>query len=328
MGTTPRRRRLSRQDPASPGCRGDTVEVMTEWDGRGLPPAAQARVDRASTDGVRSSLLSVRGQTGMFSAGFDPVGEVMGCIVERIGWAGWGGCGMYYGRLGGGFGNLGMSAPTITSGSGGGYGGFAPYVEAIYRGWDTAMHRMLLEAQALGADGVVGVAWTRSRLGEGDAQEFVVRGTAVRARSQSRPAFLFSTDLSGGDVAKLLHAGWAPTQLVWGISVSIRHDDYQTRMAAGAFNWQNVEVPGYTELVTYARADARARFEQRCAQQGSESATVSNISLNVREIEPSENHRDHIAEATVVGNSLVKFHQGATAPTDSRVVLPLRRSIL
>jgi uncharacterized protein YbjQ (UPF0145 family) len=295
---------------------------MVEWDGRGLPPAAQARVDRARTDSVRSSLLSIRGQAGMHSVGFDPVGEVMGCIVQNIGWSGWGGCGVFYG------GGMGMrSVPTVTSGMGGGYGGFAPYVNALYAGWDTAMHRMLLEAQAMGADGVVGVQWTRTRM-EGGAQEFVVRGTGVRARTPVRPAFMFSTDLSGGDVAKLMHAGWAPTQLVWGISVSIRHDDYQTRSLAGGFNWQNVEVPGYTELVNYARADARARFEQRAAQQGSESATVSHISLHVWEIEPSENHRDHVAEAMVVGNSLVKFHKGHDAPTDSKVVLPLRRSIL
>jgi uncharacterized protein YbjQ (UPF0145 family) len=296
---------------------------MTEWDGRGLPPAAQARVNRASADGVRSSLLSVRGQAGMYSVGMDPVGEVMGCIVENIGWSGWGGCGVYNYGMYGSYG----SAQTVTSGQGRGYGGFAPYVNALYAGWDTAMHRMLLEAQALGADGVVGVQPQRTRM-EGGAQEFMVRGTAVRARSQVRPAFMFSTDMSGGDAAKLIHAGWAPTQLVWGISVSIRHDDYQTRALAGGFNWQNTEVPGYTELVTYARADARARFEQRAAQQGSESATISNIGLHVWEIEPQDGHRDHVAEATVIGNSLVKFHKGADAPTDSRLVLPLRRSIL
>jgi uncharacterized protein YbjQ (UPF0145 family) len=297
---------------------------MTEWDGRGLPPAAKARVNRASTDGVRSSLLSIRGQAGVQSVGLDPVGEVMGCIVEKIGWSGWGGCGVYYG---GGLGGFAMTAPTVTSGSGRGYGGFAPYVDALYRGYDTAMYRMLLEAQALGADGVVGVSWSQERLlDQAGAQEFMVRGTAVRARSTSRPAHLFTTDLSGGDVAKLMHAGWAPTELVWGISVAIRHDDYATRLAARPWSTQNIEIAGYTELVTYARADARAMFEQRAGRQGSDAATISDMSLHVWEIEPGEGHRDHIAEAIVVGNSLVKFHKGASAPTDSHVVLPLRRS--
>jgi uncharacterized protein YbjQ (UPF0145 family) len=221
-----------------------------------------------------------------------------------------------------------MAPPTVTSGQGG-YGGFAPYVDALYRGWDTAMHRMLLEAQALGADGVVGITWTREHLVDSQgAQEFVVRGTAVRARSKARPKNLFSTDLSGGDVAKLMHAGWAPTELVWGISVSIRHDDYYTRAAARSWSTQNIEIPGYTELVTYARADAREMFERRAGRQGSDAATVSDMSLHIWQIEPSDGHIDHVAEAMVVGNSLVKSHKGSAAPTDSRVVLPLRRSIL
>jgi uncharacterized protein YbjQ (UPF0145 family) len=294
--------------------------MTTEWDGRGLPPAAQARVDRAGTDRIRSSLLAVNGQAAVASVGLDPVGEVMGCIVERIGWAGWGGCGVGYGM------GFRLAPPTVTSGGGRSWAGFAPYVDAMYRGWDTAMHRMFLEAQAMGADGIVDITWTRTHLGVADTQEFVVRGTAVRARSAVRPAFLFSTDMSGSDVAKLLHAGWAPATLVWGISVAIRHDDYQTRMAAGSFNWQNVEVPGYSELVSFARGDARAQFEARAARQGADSATVSHMSLHVREIEPSDGHRDHIAEAMVVGTAIAKAHDGADAPTDSRLVLPLRRS--
>lgn len=297
---------------------------MTEWDGRGLPPAAQARVDRAGNDGVRSSLLSAAGHAAVEGVGLDPVGEVMGCIVEKIGWIGWGGCGVYFGS-GYGRGNP-VSPPTITSG-GGGRGGFAPYVKALYRGWDTAMRRMFLEAQALGADGVVGVLTSRTTLSAG-VDEFVVRGTAVRARSRHRPASLFSTDLPGGDVAKLMHAGWFPTSLVWGISVAIRHDDYYTWQATQRFGAGNVEVPGYTELVNAARADSRRQFERRAARLGSDSATVTSMSMHVIEIEPGDSHHDHVVEATVVGNSLIKFHKGAAAPTDSLVVLPLRRSSL
>jgi uncharacterized protein YbjQ (UPF0145 family) len=174
---------------------------------------------------------------------------------------------------------------------------------------------------------VVGVSWSRDRLlDQAGAQEFVVRGTAVRARSVSRPTNIFSTDLSGGDVAKLMHAGWAPVELVWGISVAIRHDDYYTRAAARSWSTQNIEIAGYTELVTFARADARETFERRAGRQGSDAATVSSMALHVWQIEPSDGHVDHVAEATVVGNALVKFHPGATAPTDSRIVLPLGRS--
>ena len=300
---------------------------MTEWDGRGLPPAAQARVDRASTDGVRSSLLSIRGQAGVQSVGLDPVGEVMGCIVQQIGWSGWGGCGVYYG---GGFGGYAMAAPTVTSGGGRGYGGFAPYVDALYRGFDTAMYRMLLEAHALGADGVVGVSWSQERLlDQRGAQEFMVRGTAVRARSQrAAGAHLLDRSLRrrrreaharrlGADRAGVGDLGSDPPRRLRdsrGGSLVV-HPEHRDSRATPSWSRSPGPMPA-------------RQFEERAGRSRSDAATVSSMSLHVREIEPGEGHRDHIAEAMVVGNSLVKFHKGATAPTDSRVVLPLRRSSL
>jgi uncharacterized protein YbjQ (UPF0145 family) len=295
---------------------------MVDWDGKGLPPAAQARIDRAAGGRLRSSLLSVEGDAALASVGLEPVGEVMGCVVSQLGWAGWGGCGFYPG-----FGNptYPVGQPPVTSGQSNRWAGFAPYVEALYRGYQTALQRMLLETQALGADGAVAVKVTRERLGEGGMWEYVARGTAVQARCETRPTNLFSTDLSGGDVAKLLHAGWAPVALIWGISVAVRHDDYATRLASRAYSTQNVEVPGYTELVTYARADARAQFEDRVGRYGADCATVSDLSLRIWEVEPSEGHRDHVAESVMVGNALLQFHEGVAAPTNSVLVMPLAK---
>jgi hypothetical protein len=296
---------------------------MADWDGNGLPPAAQARIDRASRGSLHASLLTVEGDAALASVGLDPVGEVMGCIVSQLGWAGWGGCGVYYG---GGLGRSGYAygaAAPVTSGDGG-WAGFAPYVRALYHGYETALHRMLLEAQPLAADGVVGVKVTRERFGDTGMWEYVARGTAVRARAKSRPDHLFTTDLSGGDVAKLLHAGWVPISLMWGISVAIRHDDYYTRMAARSWG-QNVEVPGYTELVIHCRADAREQFENRLAKHGGDCAIVSDMDLHIWSIEPSDGHRDHVAESVVVGNALAKFHRGRDAPTDSLKIMSLRK---
>ena len=96
--------------------------------------------------------------------------------------------------------------------------GFGPYVTAVYRGWDTSMRRMLLEAQGLGADGVVGVTWTWRRLDDAGNREFTAIGTAVRSLSPHRPAHLFATDLSASDVAKLLQSGHVPSGMAVGIS--------------------------------------------------------------------------------------------------------------
>lgn len=291
---------------------------MTQWDGRGLPPVAAERMRRFARTGLRTSLLPVPGAVGLQSAGFEPVGEVMGCIVQRIGWSGFGGCGYI-----GAFGGLGIGGGTITSSGPSSFVGFGPYVDALYHGYGTALGRMTHEAAAMQADGVVGVQLSVSHLGSGN-REFVALGTAVRARSQHRPGRVFTTDLVGQDVAKLLQAGWVPGALIYGISVAVRHDDWQTQRQA-SWGAGNTEVAGYTELVVQVRADARYRFEERARAAGTDGAIVSSMGLQIHHIEPAENHRDHVAEATVFGTALVSFHRGTTAPTRSLTILPLRR---
>jgi uncharacterized protein YbjQ (UPF0145 family) len=290
---------------------------------------------------VRTSLLDVPGAASVTGVGLPPVGEVMGCMVEHIGWAGFGGCGWYGqgmggqpgifrggarggipGTFGGGIaGGVGWGGGTVTSGSGARFAGFAPYVDALYRGYDTALGRMVTEAQAMGADGVVGVRLSVEHLGQ-DNREFVALGTAVRGTGRVHAPRPFVTDLAGADVAKLVHAGWVPVSIAFGISVAVRHDDYATRSQASAWGY-NTEVSGYTELVQHVRHDARTRFAEHAARAGAEGAIVSHIGLHVSEREPSEGHRDHVAESTVFGTTLVRFSRGP-ARTRALTVLPLR----
>lgn len=333
-------------------------EMDTPWDGRGLPPAALARLERSRADQVGASFLPVAGAAGLAACGLTPVGEVMGCIVEHLGWQGFGcpyyGYGYGYGaagmrgpggfgggmrgvRLGtpGGFGGpmlpggiagpMGGGPPTVTSGEGYRWGGFAPYADALYRGYDTALDRMLQEAKALGADGVVGVRLTVEHMGQGN-REFVALGTAVRSLGRTHLDKPFATLLAGQDVTKLLASGWAPASIVIGLSVSVRHDDYRTQLQTGSWNTANTEVEGYSELVTHARADARDQLEKRIARSGAEGAVIDDVSLRIHEVEPSENHRDHVAEAVVIGTAITRFHRSRTAPTRSLSILPLRNN--
>ncbi len=287
-------------------------------------------MERARQGSVASSLLSIPGQAGLEGIGFDVVGEVMGCIVEHIGWDGWGGCGYFgnsqygynqgyrgYGTVGrGGYGGTqygGAAAPVTT--------GFKPYVDALYAGYDTALVRMLTECQSLGGDGVVGVSLSVNRM-ENDNREFMAYGTAVRAKSSVRPKNLFSTDLAGQDVAKLLHGGWVPAGIVVGLSIAIRHDDWatiqQARMMAG-----NTEVSGYSQLVQAVRADARKQFAARTAAYGADGSISSEMSLDIWEREAGEGHRDHVALASMIGTGIARFHKGAEAPTNSLKILTL-----
>ena len=317
---------------------------MVGWDGQGLPPSAAARLERSRRSRLRTSLLGVPAAAAAESVDLTPVGEVMGSIVEHLGFQGWGGCGWYGGRgwagpagwrqtggpggwapggsagPGGFAGPGGWSGATVSSGGRDAYAGYGPYVQAVYRGYHTALDRMLMEARGLGADGVVGVRLTVEHLGQSN-REFVALGTAVRAKSPLRPAAPFVTDLSGPDVAKALRGGWVPVSLAIGISVAIRHDDWATLRQASA--WINSEVSGYTELVSQVRAEARDQFAASAQRAAAETALVSRMDMRVWTIEPSEGHRDHVAEATVIGTALVRFHPTVQAPTRALTVLPL-----
>lgn len=280
-------------------------------------------MQRGRAGGPAASLLGISGQAALEACGYSVVGEVMGCIVQHIGFSGWGGCGYYPMGVGGGFGGAWGASyqPGVRTSSSGGYVGFAPYVDALYHGYDTAVLRMLLECRDLHGDGVVGVRLEQRRLGE-DNWEFLAVGTAVRSHSQTRPANLFSTLLPAHDVAKLLHGGWVAAAITIGISLAIRHDDWATLQQARAWG-QNTEVSGYTDLVNHVRNDARQQFARRTAAYGADGAIMSGMNLDIWEIEPSENHRDHVALSLVEGTAIARFHRGAVAPTSSLKILSL-----
>lgn len=281
------------------------------WDGRGLPPAANERLRRAAASGVAGSLLSVPDAAALAAVGFEPVGEAMGCIVQHLGWRGYG-CGYVYGW---------NDARTVTSSTTNRWAGFAPYVKALNHAWDTALGRMLAEASALGADGVVGVRLATTSLDAAN-REFLALGTAVRGRTPTRARQPFATELSGADLGKLLHAGWVPSGIAIGVSVGVRHDDYRTRRQT--MRWQaNTEVDGYTELVTSVRRDARRQFERRVRALGGEAVLVSRMDLQVWANEVGEDHQDHYAEALVTGTTATGFHTPASTPTSTLTILPL-----
>lgn len=294
---------------------------MTGWNGRGLPPVAAARIERFSSSGLRTSLLSVPASVSLDSVGFEPVGEVLGCIVEQISWTGYGGCGL--GAWGaGGWGMAGgwggPQAFTVLSSGSSRYFGYGPYVQAVEHGFGTALRRMLDEATALGADGVVGVRLTETHLDHArGTREFIALGTAVRARTQVRPHRPFTTDLPGTDVAKLLSRGWCPVELQVAIEVALRHDDWRTQTQAGQFFQGNVEVSGYTELVQQTRQLARGKLQKALARAGADGGVVSDMRLRIWEIEPSDNHRDHVAEATILGTAIAAFDRRRIASSDA-----------
>ena len=237
--------------------------------------------------GRDQSAVGSRSQPGLDASGFVPVGEVMGCDVMHIGFRGYGGCGW-------GPGYSYAPTQTITNRSGG-FFGLAPYLPALRSGWDLALSRMLTEAAALHADGVVGVRLTEENLGE-DNREFVALGTAVRSLGTTHLQKPFSTTLGGSDITKLLMSGYAPAGTIVAIAIGIRHDDYRTQQATMLFAG-NTEVPGYTDLVHTVRSEAREDLAHATAAKLSADGAILTepMRLQIHELEVSEGHRDHIA---------------------------------
>ena len=280
----------------------------------GLPQIALDRIARASASNVRTSLLSVPGAASARVVGLAPVGEVMGCIVQHLGWRGWAGCGYW-------------NAPSTLQSTQ--FGSFRPYVDAVRTGYHLALQRLSEEARLLGADGVIDIRITVTPLGR-DNFEFVALGSAVRLGGErsglgTLPVALpipFLTELSGADVAKLMLAGWMPTCVVYGIALAIRHDDWLT--LSQTMRWTNAEVTGFTELTTNVRSQARRLLTGQAAEKGAGGVLVTSSTMRVWEQEPSEGHRDHLAEARMFGTGVVRFPRpGVRSGPSTMTYLPL-----
>jgi uncharacterized protein YbjQ (UPF0145 family) len=176
-----------------------------------LPPDARERLEELRGDGGRKRLftsdLSVNELALVQDAGFEPMGLVVGSSIYHIGWQPmWSSWNSY------GYGVVRQS------------GELQVLTQAKYEARALAMSRMEAEADALGADGVIGVRLTVGKYDWGaDLAEFMAIGTAVRARlpGSYRTKFNkpFTSDLSGQEFALLLHSGHRPLGMVMGVSV-------------------------------------------------------------------------------------------------------------
>ena len=272
------------------------------------------------TSGTWGSALSTEAFAAIRSAGFEPVGQVLGAAVYNIGFSGGYNCPGAWS----GFGTYAQAYRSVTQVSGrGGYGSFGPLTQAMYDARHLAINRMITECAELGGHGIVGVSLTIGSFPAGGL-EFKAIGTAVRAAGSPPLPKPFSSDLSGQDFAKLMAAGWVPAGLALGISVGARHDDWltvgQTRWGAG-----NAEVVGYTELVNDTRHDARQQLEKDVRRLGGEGVVVQRMDMRVHEREcPIQEHgKDHIVEATIVGTALVRFASVAKPPPPPLAILSL-----
>ena len=149
--------------------------------------------------------------------------------------------------------------------------------QAMYHARELAMTRMEAEADALGADGIVGVRLDIEFKEFGsELAEFIAIGTAVLGdappptggswrNNHQQP---FTSDLSGQDFWTLIQAGYAPLGMTMGTCVY--HIAHQRFWQAMGNIGQNVEIPQYTEALYDARELAMSRMQAEAEQLGAE----------------------------------------------------------
>ena len=150
--------------------------------------------------------------------------------------------------------------------------------QAMYHARELAMSRMEAEADALGADGIVGVRLEVEFKEFGaDVAEFIAIGTAVKddgsgqhgnvtwRNNKNQP---FTSDLSGQDFWTLIRAGYAPLGMVMGSCVyHIAHQKFGAMMGNMG---KNVELEQFTQALYDARELAMARMQAEAEELHSE----------------------------------------------------------
>jgi uncharacterized protein YbjQ (UPF0145 family) len=262
----------------------------------GIPESGRARIARMKQDvsrGFFTSDLSVNEFLLVKESGFEPLGLVLGSSIYHIGYqqASW---------------NQNQEMGVLT--------------QAMYHARELAMTRMEEEADALGADGVVGVRLDIGRYEWGaDLAEFIAVGTAVKHRDgvlhrapNGRP---FTSDMSGQDFSTLLRAGYRPTGLVMGNCVY--HVARQGMLASLKQVGRNVEMPNFTQALYEARELAMGRMQTEADELQAEGIVGARI------IERSHGWGSHVIEFFAIGTSVV-----ATNPDHQiekpALVLPLQ----
>jgi uncharacterized protein YbjQ (UPF0145 family) len=189
--------------------------------------------------------------------------------------------------------------------------------QAMYTAREYAIARMEAEADALGADGIVGVRLDYKQYSWGeDLIEFLAVGTAVRSSrggAWRTPAGKpFTSDLSGQEMWTLVKTGHAPVSFVLGTCVY--HVAHQSFRQAWKTVGQNTEMPNFTQATYDAREIAMARMQAEAERDG-----ASGI-VGVRVVEHNHVWGEHAIEFLALGTSIRDLAGEGALPVPTMVM--------
>ena len=249
-----------------------------------LPEAAGRRL---AASGFSSS-LSVSDFAATVQMGMTPVGVVQGFCV--MGWQrglySYGGYG--YHQLGYYPCPHGWGYHDANENPNGANWEAAAFADVWAAGYNSAHERMLEEAAAVGAHGVVGVVDATHSLIDAHVREFHLLGTAVVVEGAVRPERPWSTYLAGARLAKLFEAGMVPVSV------------------AGAYCQVHVAPSCATEILERGGWDPTGTVRR-----GSEVVQLSDAATQARQL-VRERLRSTLGDCALHGATLLVEGRGTT----------------
>jgi uncharacterized protein YbjQ (UPF0145 family) len=285
-----------------------------------LPEAAARRF----SSGAFSSGLTVPDFAACLQLGLEPAALVQGFCVMQWGWYG---AGSSYMRGANPY-NMGGQTAGVYSESYRCPHGYVsaehrmwgqnleqPWVEQAWaNGYGAAYARMLDEATALGAHGVIGVVDRVTHLTDSQTTEFHFLGTAVTVEGGPPPAggVPWTTYLAGQRLTKSIEAGFMPVAVVASMA-SVRVWAYcitEYQMEGGR-GWGDPNSAHEVEQVTKAHMAVRQLARKHVRQQLMGDA-LHGVQINVEKRELSQG--DEVIDCTIRGNRVRRFKDFDAVP--------------
>jgi len=255
-------------------------------------PRAKHRIEHHMASGAKlfSTDMTAKEHILIEECGIQPLGQVMGTCFFRIG--------------------LLFRTARYT-------GEVHEIAEAHRMARAQAVYRMKKEAELYGADGIVSVRIKSTKADyNSDLVEFTAIGTAVKVHGWE-PEDLehgpFTSELSGQEFWQLIHAGYRPVNIVFGICSYYIHSDTSTRWVtqrSAIWNAGNQEIWQFTTGFYDARGRAIQGLQDDIAQFHADGCVGMNVECDTEDIEYEMNdtrYVDLLITITAIGSSIKKM---------------------
>lgn len=283
---------------------------ISALEGGRLPLAARHRLEhqKRRDDGFFTSDLSVAECLVAAEAGYESLGLVMGSCFQQVSYR-----------------SMGRPFRPLT-------GEMEAVTHAHTKARERCVARLALEAEVLGAHGVVGVQIkTRAHPWATGLVEFTAVGTAIRLPGEPPAKAPFTSHLSGQDFWQLHRAGFWPRGLVFGLCCYYVNQDPDTRqlLSPSLFNsaaWRNQEVTQYTQGFYLASRTARTRLRDEVRHARAHGAVGMDVQYHLEAIEVEVNnlvHQDMLITIAALGTAVSPLEAPPQAAPKSLLVLDL-----